>query len=69
MTHVREQIYVLQGTGSNQRDDEALVFTLYMKSLLTSERCGCIYQFEKLTKVAWNERSSLRKDFVDEETS
>lgn len=42
------------------RDNVALEFTLYRKNLLTSEKCGCIYQFAELTKVAWNNKSSLR---------
>lgn len=52
MTQVRKQIYVIQGNGRNQRDDVALVFTLYRKNVLTSERCVFIYQFAKLTKIA-----------------
>lgn len=35
MTQVRKQISVTQGNGRNQRDDVALVFTLYRKNMLT----------------------------------
>lgn len=43
--------------GRNQRDDVTLGFILYRKNLLTSKWSAYIYQFEKLTKVAWNDKS------------